>query len=74
MKSLKAALKPSSDTPTHRLLRTVFPTIGGIVHTHSRFTRLSGRRRVSRSRRREPPMPTHFYGTIPCTANDRGGN
>ena len=28
--------KPSSDTPTHRLLYQAFPTIGGIVHTHSR--------------------------------------
>ncbi|VEA42439.1 L-ribulose-5-phosphate 4-epimerase [Salmonella enterica subsp. enterica] len=25
--------KPSSDTPTHRLLYQAFPTIGGIVHT-----------------------------------------
>lgn len=28
--------KPSSDTPTHRLLYQAFPTLGGIVHTHSR--------------------------------------
>ncbi len=28
--------KPSSDTPTHRLLYQAFPTIGSIVHTHSR--------------------------------------
>ena len=28
--------KPSSDTPTHRLLYRSFPSIGGIVHTHSR--------------------------------------
>ncbi|SQD06881.1 L-ribulose-5-phosphate 4-epimerase [Escherichia coli] len=28
--------KPSSDTPTHRLLYQAFPSIGGIVHTHSR--------------------------------------
>ncbi|VTP63854.1 L-ribulose-5-phosphate 4-epimerase [Leclercia adecarboxylata] len=27
--------KPSSDTPTHRLLYQAFPSIGGIVHTHS---------------------------------------
>ena len=47
--------KPSSDTPTHRLLYQAFPTIGGIVHTHSRQ---SGRRRVSRFRPRVPPMRT----------------
>lgn len=29
--------KPSSDTPTHRLLYQAFPSIGGIVHTHSRY-------------------------------------
>lgn len=28
-------LKPSSDTPTHAVLYTVFSSIGGIVHTHS---------------------------------------
>lgn len=29
-------LKPSSDTPTHLELYRQFPTIGGVVHTHSR--------------------------------------
>jgi len=28
-------LNPSSDTPTHRRLFLAFPTIGGVVHTHS---------------------------------------
>lgn len=28
-------LAPSSDTPTHRRLLLAFPTIGGVVHTHS---------------------------------------
>jgi L-ribulose-5-phosphate 4-epimerase len=26
---------PSSDTPTHRILYEAFPSIGGVVHTHS---------------------------------------
>ena len=30
-------LRPSSDTPTHLALYLAFPTIGGIVHTHSEF-------------------------------------
>jgi L-ribulose-5-phosphate 4-epimerase len=30
------ALRPSTDTPTHRLLYREFPEIGGVVHTHSR--------------------------------------
>jgi L-ribulose-5-phosphate 4-epimerase len=28
-------LRPSTDTPTHRLLYLEFPWIGGVVHTHS---------------------------------------
>src|SRR5580693_5100713 len=28
-------LNPSSDTPTHRRLFLAFPSIGGVVHTHS---------------------------------------
>lgn len=27
--------RPSSDTPTHRVLYSAFPQIGGITHTHS---------------------------------------
>jgi len=27
--------RPSSDSPTHRVLYNTFPTVGGIVHTHS---------------------------------------
>jgi len=30
-------LRPSSDTPTHLALYLAFPSIGGIVHTHSEF-------------------------------------
>lgn len=58
--------KPSSDTPTHRLLYQAFPTIGGIVHTHSRHATIWAQA--------GQPIPatgtTHadyFYGEIPCT-------
>ncbi|EOL9039527.1 L-ribulose-5-phosphate 4-epimerase [Cronobacter sakazakii] len=58
--------KPSSDTPTHRLLYQQFPTIGGIVHTHSRHATIWAQAGL--------PIPatgtTHadyFYGEIPCT-------
>ncbi len=58
--------KPSSDTPTHRLLYQAFPTIGSIVHTHSRHATIWAQA--------GQPIPatgtTHadyFYGTIPCT-------
>ena len=30
-------LRPSSDTPTHLALYLAFPSIGGIVHTHSEY-------------------------------------
>ena len=33
---VEGSLRPSSDLATHVLLYRAFPTIGGIVHTHSR--------------------------------------
>lgn len=59
-------LKPSSDTPTHRELYRQFPSLGGIVHTHSNYA-------VSwaQAERPIPCMGTthadHFYGAIPVT-------
>ena len=35
-KVVEGKYRPSSDTPTHLLLYNVFPTIGGIAHTHSK--------------------------------------
>jgi L-ribulose-5-phosphate 4-epimerase len=32
---VEGSLRPSTDTPTHRLLYREFPSIGGVVHTHS---------------------------------------
>ncbi|KRM83979.1 L-ribulose-5-phosphate 4-epimerase [Liquorilactobacillus vini] len=32
---VEGRLNPSSDTPTHTVLYNAFPSIGGIVHTHS---------------------------------------
>ncbi len=63
---LEGSKKPSSDTPTHRLLYQRFPQIGGIVHTHSRHATIWAQAGL--------PIPatgtTHadyFYGDIPCT-------
>ncbi len=63
--------KPSSDTPTHRLLYQAFPSIGGIVHTHSRHATIWAQAGQS--------IPatgtTHaddLYGTIPCTRKMTG--
>ncbi len=58
--------KPSSDTPTHRLLYQQFPDIGGIVHTHSRHATI-----WAQAGKSIPATGTthadYFYGAIPCT-------
>ena len=36
-KKVEGDLNPSSDTPSHAVLYSCFPTIGGIVHTHSSY-------------------------------------
>lgn len=58
--------KPSSDTLTHIALYRVFPELGGIVHTHSRWATSFAQAGVD-----IPAMgTTHgdcFYGDIPCT-------
>ncbi len=58
-------LNPSSDTKTHLVLYNAFPSIGGIVHTHSPYA-------VAWAQAGED-LPcygtTHadyFYGSIPC--------
>ncbi|RKR54039.1 L-ribulose 5-phosphate 4-epimerase [Yokenella regensburgei] len=58
--------KPSSDMPTHRLLYQAFPSIGGIVHTHSRHATI-----WAQAGQAIPATGTthadYFYGAIPCT-------
>jgi len=34
---IEGTMRPSSDTPTHLELYRRFPSIGGVVHTHSRY-------------------------------------
>ena len=58
--------KPSSDTETHRILYKTFPSIGGIVHTHSTWATGCAQAGVC-----IPPLGTthgdYFYGTVPIT-------
>ncbi len=58
--------KPSSDTDTHIALYNAFPSIGGIVHTHSRWATS-----FAQAGRGIPAYGTthgdYFYGEIPCT-------
>ena len=63
---IEGTKKPSSDTPTHRLLYLRFPHIGGIVHTHSRHATI-----WAQAGKAIPATGTtqadYFYGAIPCT-------
>ncbi|GGE25770.1 L-ribulose-5-phosphate 4-epimerase [Pullulanibacillus camelliae] len=63
---VEGELNPSSDTPTHIVLYKAFPTIGGIVHTHSSWATS-----WAQAGRDIPAFGTtqadYFYGTIPCT-------
>ena len=58
--------RPSSDTKTHIALYKAFPTLGGVVHTHSRWATS-----FAQAGRDIPALGTthadDFYGAIPCT-------
>ena len=66
--TVEGTYRPSSDLPTHLYLYKQFPSLGGIVHTHSTFATAfaqSGKEIVAYG-------TTHadaFYGSIPCTRN-----
>ena len=59
-------LKPSSDTPTHRVLYRAFPAIGGVVHTHSLYATA-----WAQACKTLPSYGTtqadYWYGDVPCT-------
>jgi L-ribulose-5-phosphate 4-epimerase len=59
-------LKPSSDLGTHLLLYRAFPTIGGVVHTHSEYATA-----WAQAGRAIPAYGTthadYFYGPVPVT-------
>ncbi|MDO4543376.1 MAG: L-ribulose-5-phosphate 4-epimerase [Clostridia bacterium] len=63
---LEGKNKPSSDTPTHLALYRAFETIGGIVHTHSRWATI-----YAQANRPIPALGTthadYFYGSVPIT-------
>ena len=64
--TVEGKYRPSSDLPTHRYLYKQYPSLGGIVHTHSPYATAfaqSGREIVAYG-------TTHadtFYGNVPCT-------
>jgi L-ribulose-5-phosphate 4-epimerase len=64
--AVEGKLRPSSDTPTHRLLYQRFAGVGGITHTHSpRATAFA------QARCEIPCFGTthadHFFGPVPVT-------
>lgn len=63
---VEGGLKPSSDTATHLALYRAFPSLGGVVHTHSAHATA-----WSQAECDIPALGTtgadHFHGAIPCT-------
>lgn len=63
---VEGELNPSSDTPTHLELYKAFQTVGGIVHTHSRWATIFAQGGMG-----VPEFGTtqadYFYGEVPCT-------
>lgn len=63
---VEGKLRPSSDTPTHIELYRAFPSLGGVVHTHSTYATA-----WAQSGKSIPCFGTthadYFYGDIPCT-------
>ena len=63
---VEGRLKPSSDTPTHAALYRAFPTVGGIVHTHSRWATSFAQAGMGINAM-GTTQGDYFYGTVPCT-------
>lgn len=63
---VEGTLRPSSDLATHAALVRAFPSIGGVVHTHSLFATV-----FAQARREIPCLGTthadYFRGAIPVT-------
>lgn len=63
---VEGKLRPSSDLPTHLYLYERYPSLGGVVHTHSTYATA-----FAQSGRDLPAYgTTHadaFYGSVPCT-------
>jgi len=65
-KIIEGKFKPSTDSPTHLFLYKKWPSIGGIVHTHSTYATS-----WAQAGRNIPAFGTthadHYYGEVPCT-------
>lgn len=63
---VEGTLRPSSDLPTHLVLYNSFPSVGGVVHTHSTFATA-----WAQAKREIPCFGTthadYFHGPVPVT-------
>lgn len=70
--TIDEGLRPSSDTPTHRVLYRALDGVGAIVHTHSPYATA-----WAQAQRPIPCLGTthadHFYGPVPVTRGLRSG-
>ena len=68
MKKVEGDLNPSSDTATHCELYRAFPSVGGVVHTHSCWATS-----WAQAGRAIPCYGTthadYIYGEVPCLRN-----
>ena len=65
-KKVEGKMNPSSDTPTHVELYRAFPSIGGIVHTPSRWA-TSFAQAGAGIDAMGTTQGDYFYGQVPCT-------
>jgi L-ribulose-5-phosphate 4-epimerase len=63
---LNSDWRPSSDTPTHLELYRAFPTIGGVVHTHSEYATVFAQARQP-IRCMGTTHADYFRGDVPVT-------
>ena len=64
--TVEGKFRPSTDAPTHLILYKTYPSVGGIVHTHSTFATAWAQAGLD-----IPPFGTthadHYHGEVPCT-------
>jgi len=63
---IEGRYKPSTDAPTHIFIYKTYPSVGGVVHTHSTYATS-----WAQAGRPIPPFGTthadHYYGPVPCS-------
>jgi L-ribulose-5-phosphate 4-epimerase len=64
--SIDGSFRPSSDTPTHFELYRAFPSIGGVVHTHSEYATVFAQARMP-IRCMGTTHADYFRGDVPVT-------